>query len=82
MTLLHIITVRDQSPQRTSVCGVSLRWVPSAVLKGLVTEIKEHLPLASLIKQEISNLNCCVLESGVLNNQIYAHSSDCAAPLN
>lgn len=83
MTLLHIITVRDQSPQKVaaSVSDANLWRVLSAVLKDLITEIKNHLPLTSLIKEEIFNLNCWVLETGVLSNQFCAHNSDCATPL-
>lgn len=64
-----------------SVCDAILRWVLSAVLKDLITEVKEHLPLASLIKEEIFTLNCYVPESGVLSNRFRAQNSGCATPL-
>lgn len=51
-----------------TLCDAGLWWVLGAVLKDIAKEIKEHLPLTSLIKKEIFSLNCRVLKSGVLSN--------------
>lgn len=72
LTLLPMVAARDHSPQKVAapVCDAGLWWVLGAALKDLITEIKEHLPLISLIKKVVFNLSCSVLKSGVLSNSI------------
>lgn len=72
LTLLPMVAARDHSPRKVAapVCDAGLWWVLGAALKDLITEIKEHLPLISLIKKVVFNLSCSVLKSGVLSNSI------------